>query len=193
MNDLVPAEKKPVMIFDVAPEERVAFATKIANALAPIIEKQKLFNQFGARKHVTVEGWTTMGAMLGILPKERNVVENKDGSYEAWVDLVSTSTGLVVGGASALCGMDEASWRQKPKHARRSMAVTRATGKAYRLGFAWIVRMAGYAETPAEEMPDQDKQAQGKPQAKAAAPKPVVQKTTSMPPNVKEPEDFDLY
>ena len=56
------------------------------------------------------------------------------------------------GGASALCGMDEPKWASKPDYARRSMAVTRATGKAYRLGFSWIMELAGYASTPAEEM-----------------------------------------
>jgi hypothetical protein len=32
------------------------------------------------------------------------------------------------------------------------MAVTRATGKAYRLAFSWIMNLAGYEVTPAEEM-----------------------------------------
>lgn len=33
------------------------------------------------------------------------------------------------------------------------MAVTRATGKAYRLSYAWVMAMAGYETTPAEDMP----------------------------------------
>jgi len=32
------------------------------------------------------------------------------------------------------------------------MAATRATGKAYRLAFSWIINLAGYETTPAEEM-----------------------------------------
>ena len=36
------------------------------------------------------------------------------------------------------------------------MAITRATGKAARLSFAWIVEMAGYAPRAAEEMPGFD-------------------------------------
>jgi hypothetical protein len=32
------------------------------------------------------------------------------------------------------------------------MAITRATGKAYRLGLSWIVTLAGYSPTPYEEM-----------------------------------------
>lgn len=38
----------------------------------------------------------------------------------------------------------------------RSMAVTRATGKAFRLGFSWVMVMAGYSPTPAEEMPPEN-------------------------------------
>ena len=76
-----------------------------------------------------------------------------DGSYEAKVDLILIATGKVIGGASALCGMDEKRWVKADRYARRSMAITRATGKAYRLAFAWIVAMAGYEPTNAEEMP----------------------------------------
>ena len=36
------------------------------------------------------------------------------------------------------------------------MAVTRATGKAYRLGFSWIIKLAGYEATPAEEIPQEE-------------------------------------
>jgi hypothetical protein len=49
--------------------------------------------------------------------------------------------------------MDEPTWAKRPGYARRSMAVTRATGKAFRLGFSWIMTLAGYEVTPAEEMP----------------------------------------
>ena len=45
-------------------------------------------------------------------------------------------------------------WSTRPRYARRSMAQTRATGKACRLAFSWIMALAGYEPTPAEEMPD---------------------------------------
>ena len=34
------------------------------------------------------------------------------------------------------------------------MAITRATGKAFRLSFSWIMKLAGFQPTPAEEMVD---------------------------------------
>jgi hypothetical protein len=52
--------------------------------------------------------------------------------------------------------MDENLWAKRPTYARRSMAITRATGKAFRLGFSWVITLAGYNPTPAEEMPGTD-------------------------------------
>lgn len=67
--------------------------------------------------------------------------------------------GACISRASAECGSDDekdrygkAIWANRPKYARRSMAQTRATGKACRLAFSWIMSLAGYEVTPAEEM-----------------------------------------
>ena len=42
---------------------------------------------------------------------------------------------------------------QKDLFAIASMSQTRALGKAYRMGLSWIMKMAGFEGTPAEEMP----------------------------------------
>lgn len=42
---------------------------------------------------------------------------------------------------------------QKDRPSVYSMAQTRALGKAYRMALSWIVKMADYEPTPAEEMP----------------------------------------
>lgn len=131
----------------------VRMASTIATELANIVEAQKLYTVISGKKFVQVEGWTTMGAMLGITPKERQVIVDENGDYEAHVDLIRNSDGVVVGGASSLCGMDEKTWASRNRYARRSMAVTRATGKAFRLSYSWIMRLAGYEPTPYEEMP----------------------------------------
>ncbi|GAG97072.1 unnamed protein product, partial [marine sediment metagenome] len=73
-------------------------------------------------------------------------------------ELIRISDGAVIGKASALVGMDEKdskgklTWGGRNEYARKSMAITRATGKAYRLGFSWIMTLAGYEATPAEEI-----------------------------------------
>ena len=136
-----------------SPQDIVVRATAMAKTLANIITEQNLYTNIQGRKYVNVEGWTTLGAMLGIFPREVSVKENENGDYEAEVELIRATDGAVVGRATSIVGMDEPTWAKRQRYARRSMSVTRATGKAYRLGFSWIMKLAGYEPTPAEEMP----------------------------------------
>ena len=68
------------------------------------------------------------------------------GQFDAGADQLPLSGGGVVEGR-----LDRAA---RGPAARRSMAQTRATGKACRLAFSWIMALAGYEPTPAEELPD---------------------------------------
>jgi hypothetical protein len=153
-------------IFNMEPEEQITYAAKIATALKKVIDKQGLTSNIHGKAYIRAEGWQTLGTLLGITPRERSVLRLADGSYEAYIELVSTSTGHVVGGASAICSIKETRWSRAEEYARRSMSVTRATGKAYRTGFAWVVTLAGYEPTPEEEMPE-EKRVQGTSQTKA--------------------------
>jgi hypothetical protein len=145
-------------LFDLDPDAQIEFAAKVANSLVKVIEKQHLYTNIQGRKYVRVEGWEVLGTFLGVLPRERNVTELPDGSYEAFVDLVRSSDGVVVGGASAICGTDEKRWSGADRYARRSMAITRAVGKAYRTCFSWIISLAGYEPVPAEEIPRREEE-----------------------------------
>jgi len=135
------------------PQDVVIQATAIATTLAAVIDKRRLYSTIQRKRYVRVEGWTTLGAMLGVLPREVDVVQDGEGGYTATVELIRATDGQVIGRGSAAVGMDEPTWAKRPGYARRSMAVTRATGKAFRLGFSWIMTLAGYEVTPAEEMP----------------------------------------
>jgi hypothetical protein len=134
------------------PKTSIENAAKIATAIADVIEKQKLYINIQGRKYVKVDAFIALGNIQGIFPKETKVVEHEDGTFESSVDLIDRATGRVIGGASAICGMDEPTWKNRPRFARRSMATTRATGKAFRLHHAWILALAGYETTPSEEM-----------------------------------------
>lgn len=134
------------------PREMVQQASEMAGVLKDIIAKRRLYTNIRGKAHVRCEGWTTLIAMLGIIPREVSSIELEDGSYEAVVELVRIKDQAVIGRASAVCGMDEATWKTRAKYARKSMAATRATGKACRLSFSWIMELAGYEVTPAEEM-----------------------------------------
>lgn len=141
-------------IHDMSPTLMIAKATEMATVLKDVVMRQKLAISIAGREYVKYEGWATLGSMLGFLPREKYVKELEDGSYEAMVELYNIHTGQIVGQASSICGIDEKRWKTAERYARRSMAITRATGKAYRLGFAWIMALAGYEGTPQEEMPN---------------------------------------
>jgi hypothetical protein len=135
------------------PGALVEQAAAMATALARVIDEQKLFNVIQGKRHVRVEGWCTLATMLGVLPREVSVTEEW-GVYTAVVELVRMSDGAVLSRASAECG-DEAPWCDRPRYSRRSMAITRATGKVCRLAFSWIMALAGFQACPAEEMDGQ--------------------------------------
>lgn len=145
----------------ITPKQEIAYASEIARELNTIIDKQKLYSYISNKKYVAVEGWTTLAALRGCTPRETsNAIDpNRDGVYIATVELVNAQ-GRVIGRASAECGdPDEVDrkgkpvWASRPAYARRSMANTRATSKVCRQVFSWIMVLAGYAATPAEEVP----------------------------------------
>jgi hypothetical protein len=139
-----------------SPAQLVERATAAANALASVIESRKLYSTISGKRFVRCEGWTTLAAMLGVTPHEISVTE-QDGAFTATVELRRLTDGQPVGRASAECGsLDESLWASRPRYARRSMALTRATAKACRLCFSWVMALAGFEVTPAEEIPPDD-------------------------------------
>jgi len=138
-----------------SPIDLVAHATAAANALAGVIKDRKLFSRIQGKEFVRCEGWTTLAAMMGVTPHEVTVTED-DGTFTATVELRRITDGQVIGRASAECGMDESLWAARSRNARRSMALTRAAAKACRLSFSWVMALAGYEVTPAEEMPGEE-------------------------------------
>jgi hypothetical protein len=140
------------------PQDVLEYASTIAKPLAELVEKRKLYSLLQGKKFVKVEGWTTLGAMLGVVPREIEVTE-VSGVFTAMVELYRMSDGAIIGRASAECGSEDEvdrqgkpTWASRPRYARRSMALTRATGKAFRLSFSWIMQLAGFEPTPAEEI-----------------------------------------
>lgn len=135
------------------PREVIAQASEEAAALADVIESQKLYSKIQGKKFVKVEGWVTLAALRGCLPKEVGIHKDDNGCYTATVELVRMNDGMVLTRASAECGgPEEDLWQSRSPNARHSMAITRATGKACRIAFSWVMALAGYQPTPLEEM-----------------------------------------
>jgi hypothetical protein len=144
--------EQPLALFRTAePDEIVVSATKVADALAEVIRGKNLAVTISGREHVRVEGWTLLGTMLGVFPY--TVWTRKtDGGWEARVE-ARNAEGIAIGAAEAMCTHEEANWKERDEYALRSMAQTRATSKALRQPLGFVVSLAGYDPTPAEEMP----------------------------------------
>ena len=168
-------EDKPAQLPDYAilnPEipmsAKVNVATNVANTLAPLVREQGLTvkglnGKDKDAEYVTVEGWEVLGTMLGIVPVTTIIDEIKNDKdrivgYRARATLYQNpiiENDEIVGGtvvARAEATADKTGF-QKDLFAIASMAQTRALGKAYRMGLSWIMKMAGFEGTFAEDMP----------------------------------------
>jgi hypothetical protein len=141
------------------PVEVVERASRVADALKGVLDRQGLTATIGGKRHVLVEGWTTLGAMVGVTavpvhtaPLDGDAPSGKTFGYEARVE-ARTLDGRVIGAADAMCTRAESRWRSADDYAIRSMAQTRATSKALRGPLGFVVTLAGYVATPAEEIP----------------------------------------
>ena len=140
------------------PGAMVAVASRLASALKDIVERQKLYAVIQGKKYPQVEAWMTIARLDNVVAREPlPPIRHEDGSYEAFAELIRLSDGMVIGSSSALCGTpDDKPWGGRAEPARRSMAQTRATSRAFRQQYSWIMALAGYEPTPAEEMPRDD-------------------------------------
>ena len=146
---------------------KVGVATNVANCLSDLIKSQGLVKKGLNKKdpeaeYVLVEGWEVLGTMLGIVPITEIVEpicndKGKVRGYKARAYLYRNpimENGKIIGGT--LIATTEASATvegfQKDTASMMSMAQTRALGKAYRMALSWIMKMAGYEGTPAQEM-----------------------------------------
>jgi len=140
-----------------SPALTLARGKAVADAAAPVIKELNLVKRIHQSFHVYFDGWTMVGAMVGVFPVTVRTWEiGTDEGYGANVE-ARTLSGEVVGAADAIVMRDEEvggrqKWLEAPRFQVVSMAQTRAGGKALRQPLGWIMRLAGYEATPAEEM-----------------------------------------
>lgn len=143
------------------PADKVAYATEVANALKDVLEQRGLIKRFPNRKdpsqppseHVELEGWQTCATMCGVTAKVTSTTKREDGAWEATAVVVRVDNGVEVGGGEGLCSLKEKRWSYADEYAVKSMAQTRAQSRALRGVLAWVLVLAGYNPTPAEEVP----------------------------------------
>ena len=155
-GEVLPAVRPaaPVTLFrSDDPAEVLRRATEAADILASAVKDRGLVAHIGRTDYPTVEAWTLLGSLLGVFPHcvWTRPLEN---GWEARVE-ARTLAGQLVGAAEAQCTRAERSWASRDDYALRSMAQTRATGKALRLPLGFVMSLAGYEATPAEEIIDE--------------------------------------
>lgn len=138
------------------PEHDTKFAQESARLLVDIIKKNNWSRKLGGQsEHIQYEGWQTAGKYYGYSVKTYDSEYVEYGGtwgFKAKATVVNEKTGIEIGGAEALCMSDEINWKSKPKFQLASMAQTRAGSKALRQILGFVVALAGYNPTPAEEM-----------------------------------------
>jgi hypothetical protein len=154
------------------PAEVMQVAGRVASVLTDVLKRQGLTSNISGRHHVRVEGWQTVGSMLGVFPVLEEVValpwpepvpdalanmksQGKTFGFTARYR-AQRADGSVVGGGEADCTRTESTWKSRDDYALKSMAQTRATSKALKAPLGFVVSLAGYEATPAEEMPSSE-------------------------------------
>ena len=162
------------------PTEVIEAASEAAKALKGVLDKKPRKVVINKETYLEYEDWQTVGQFYGYgvrtYDAEPCEIDGIKGA-KAFASLIQLKTGLVMGGAEAYCLRDEANWGQKPWFQLASMAQTRAGAKALRNRLAWVVVLAGYRPTPAEEMVSH-REERPKAQQKPTSPPPSEGKVT---------------
>lgn len=134
-----------------SPSQILDFAT----SLKDMIVDNKLYTNIKGKNYVNVEGWQIAGAFTGTFPNVEKVEElpSKPGEYKYRAEVsLRDKDNNQVGYGVAICSNREPGKGKFDEFAVASMAQTRALGKAYRMKLGWLLKIAGYETTPAEEM-----------------------------------------
>ena len=141
------------------PDAVLEEAHRSAAALHRVVSSKKNPVIFKGEQYLEFEDWQTVAKFYGLCVRTQDAfpveIFGVRGA-KARAEVIDLRTGQVVGGAEAYCMRDEENWKEKPWFQLASMAQTRAGAKAFRNLLAWVVELAGYRGTPAEELPTPD-------------------------------------
>lgn len=157
------------------PEIILQEARRAAQALGDVIGKKSKPVMFNGEQYLEFEDWQTVGQFYGYTVRTHDAepveIEGVKGA-KAKADLLDRH-GCIVGGAESYCMRDEKNWSTRPTYEwikgiktktgdipvpffqLASMAQTRSGAKALRNRLSWVVVLAGYKPTPAEEIDHQ--------------------------------------
>lgn len=148
--------------------EKISITVKVADTLKTIVKHQGLVKKGLNKKkpeeeYVLKGGWEMLNTFMGITPVTKVIdeIRNDKGrivGYKGQCTLLKDPeyvNGEIVGGKVMSYAEASATREgfQKDTSSMMSMAQTRAYNKATRNCMGWIMQMAGFQGTPAEEMP----------------------------------------
>jgi len=140
-------------IFDSNPVKAFDKMKVVVDNIAKKLTDEIYISQIQGNPYPKVEWWTTVGGTLGLFPVtewSRRIERDEEILYEARVTV--RHNGNIITAGEAICSNLESNKVKWDEHAVKSMAITRATSKAYRIGLSMLAVMAGLKPTSAEEM-----------------------------------------
>jgi hypothetical protein len=157
-TEIVPiAEATTGIVPPLDPLAQLEGAEKVVSYMAAKCDSPQFHANIQGRKYPKVEWWTTVGFALGLSPIEvgskKIEIDDKHYMYEASIEVRRMNDGAIIASATAICSTQETAWGNRDEYAVKSMAATRATGKAYRIGLSFLAVMAGLEATPSDEVP----------------------------------------
>ena len=144
-------------LFSQDPEKAYREAQRLVNVVASMCTGPGYLVNIRGKQYPKIEWWTSVSASLGLFPRvlySKRLDREDEIAYEAKVEV--HRNGQIIASGEAMCSNREERWRNADEYAIKSMSITRASGKAYRIPLSFLAVMAGLEVTPAEEMPLQD-------------------------------------
>jgi hypothetical protein len=141
-------------LFSHDPERAYKEAQRLVSVVANRCTGPGYVVNIRGKQYPKIEWWTSVSASLGLFPRvlySKRLDRDGEIAYEAKVEV--HRNGIVMASGEAMCSSHEARWQHADEYAIKSMSITRASGKAYRIPLSFLAVMAGLEVTPAEEMP----------------------------------------
>jgi hypothetical protein len=141
-------------LFSQDPEQAFIEAQRLVSVVARRCTGPGYLVNIRGKQYPKIEWWTTVSASLGLFPQvlfAQRLDRDDEIAYEAKVAVYRQNQ--IVASGEAMCSSKEERWSHADEYAIKSMAITRASGKAYRIPLSFLAVMAGLEATPAEEIP----------------------------------------
>lgn len=197
------------------PKQMLRQAQEVADVLMSVVKQQELSMKIGKSEHIYVTAWQFLAHFYGISAKiveVEPVVDELTGAagFKARAEALLISSGQVISAGEAMCLNNEDNWSMRPKYEYRngqreqtgevrvpsfqlsSMAQTRAIGKVLSNVLRFVVALAGYDTTPAEEMVG-DEHDQRRPEERKAGREPERKSNGNGHDKITEPQRKRLF